>query len=687
MKQVPFDLSIDWESAKGLAAFQYTKPNEDDDNEIETVVMVRAPDNVEDLEPNLTNESLEIVNEGGLIHCWAFVLATSDRWNEKANLAARSVVVRFIKAQSIGDELNWLRENCIAAEALVGNKIYIEANALQIMEKVEVVCQTIEEKKNGTVVDKKQLMAEFSKMNSLSGSERQTTVGAKKKEDKLHSPKVAGMVIGIRAVLKQYPRIKFCSRLMIHRHSKSLIFHSLYPFHQLCLAPQPSMIPEIMYSWSCAIRRGHIKDPASVSTVALSGKPGTKTPEGIGMLLLEHARLLIMQHLCEKFEKLMHRELKHRIASFDQYDAANPSDFQIAAAKARGEHLAADFSWLGDRDIGSGDKMLWQFAGDIWDWVHNRAIRQALCQNITNLNNAQLMIAQSPDLSSQVERIEREYRTTRPLVSAPVQPVPPPHDGVKHEDGATIEDAETTPDAAFAREDMEKVQMMAELQAKAQRESSKTHSMVNLEGEVEACKVHEKVRSSGHCAFSGKVGKQFRGLVVNCPAAREGQHRPWASSCKWHPRHKAFITAAFLISTENDFVVIKDGRELSVRYGIQLFLKEQVGEAQYARIKQIVTSYTAESIQCRTRAVGPFSNDPIEMAFVVPPSVLKNFKQLAKRAKIEEIHRTTLIPNIRMPLPCQLPQITPELKNKYWALSWTKGKTRMWTHCWLASRN
>ncbi len=36
-------------------------------------------------------------------------------------------------------------------------------------------------KKTGTVVDKKQLMAEFSKMNSLSGSERQTTVGAKKK--------------------------------------------------------------------------------------------------------------------------------------------------------------------------------------------------------------------------------------------------------------------------------------------------------------------------------------------------------------------------------------------------------------------------------------------------------------------------------------------------------------------------
>ena len=148
LKKVPFDLSIDWESAKGLAGFQYTKPNEDDDNEIETVVMVRALDNVEDLEPNLTNESLEIVNEAALIHCWAFVLATSDRWNEKANLAARSVVVRFIKAQSIRDELNWIRENCIAAEALVGNKIYTEANALQIMEKVEVVCQTIDEKKN-----------------------------------------------------------------------------------------------------------------------------------------------------------------------------------------------------------------------------------------------------------------------------------------------------------------------------------------------------------------------------------------------------------------------------------------------------------------------------------------------------------------------------------------------------------
>ena len=77
-------------------------------------------------------------------------------------------------------------------------------------------------------------------------------------------------------------------------------------------------------------------------------------------------------------------------------------------------------------------------------------------------------------------------------------------------------------------EDREIRELCCTLQAKAQKDIEKTHTLLDLDGGVEARAIRDKVKPWQVAGFAGGSGCAFRALVAQCAAIGESYHRPWA---------------------------------------------------------------------------------------------------------------------------------------------------------------
>ena len=125
--------------------------------------------------------------------------------------------------------------------------------------------------------------------------------------------------------------------------------------------------------------------------------------------------------------------------------------------------------------------------------------------------------------------------------------------------------------------------------------------------------------------------------------------------------YQGILDAFLLLLDDETFGFLLDGRDSDNRLFISEWLKK-VFKERFRLIKQVALQFKRQ-LALRGRSRGPYSGSNWECLFIVPPKVVKQWSELGKKA---EWLVDCCVKDLLIPLPCQLPQCTVELKIAIW---------------------